>query len=303
MSFNSKYTGQQIEDLLDKVDKGSVSGGVYPVVTVTDNFNIDAQPNTFYNIKNSGEDSVNISIDPDKYSIEDKEKLTMFTWDTWMEDVSAFGELAEMLIFSIFLGHTIKEDSTYEDYKYTSFQSVKMQMTEEDSGQIMTVNYNIQIKSYFSDEVKTGNNINWCMKQFLIKAKTVDGDGNVLEDAEMDFIELLGQDIIFPITNIQVLTDNNDDLALITLKEEYQSELPFSDLPHTFIEVENDNSEYSYKYGVFGMIPLQMNIPYVYTNEPIPNTVDIYGNGMNLSEYADIKFVKNIPTSGCEVAN
>lgn len=274
----------------------------YPVVTIKDNFTIDAQPNTFYNIKNNGEDSVNINIDSTNYSIEDKEKLTMFTWDTWMEDLGTYGDAIEILMLSIMLGHHIKEDSTHEDYKYSSFQYLGFQYTEEDSGSVITYNVQFQVKSYFSDEVKTGNNINWCIKQLLTKMKAVDENGNVLEDVEQDLIGLLGQDIIFPITNVQVPTDNNDDLILITLKEEYQ-ELPFSNLPHVFVEVENDNSEYSHKYGVFGFIPLQMNIPYVYTNEPLPNTTDIYGDGMNLSEYADIKFVKNIPTSGCEVAN
>lgn len=279
----------------------------YPVVNVTDNFNIEAQPNTFYNIKNSGEDSVNISIDSANYSIEDKEKLTMFTWDTWMEDLGTYSDLVEILMISIFLGHHIKEDSTHEDYKYSSFQYLGFQQTEEDSDSVITLtrNVQIQIKSYFSDEVKTGNNINWCIKQLLCKMKAVDENGNVVEDIEMDLIELLGQDIIIPITNVQVLTDNNDDLALITLKEEYQQSmgLPLSDLPHVFTEVENDNSEYSHKYQVFGVIPLQMSITYVYTNEPVPNTTDIYGDGMNLSEYADIKFIKNITTKGCEVAN
>ena len=276
----------------------------YPVVTIKDNFTIDAQPNTFYNIKNNGEDSVNINIDTDKYSVDEQEKLTMFVWDTMGEDImnSGLGNMNTILLVIIFLGHHIKEDSTYEDYKYSSFQSLEGQGTEEDSGKIITTNFLYQIKSYFSDEVKTGNNINWCIKQILLKGKSVDENGNVVEDVEMDLIGELGQDIIIPITNIQVPTENNDDLALITLKEEYQ-ELPFSDLPHVFIEVENDNEEYSHKYEVFGFIPLQMNIPHVYTNEPLPNTTDIYGDGMNLSEYADIKFVKNIDQKGCEVAN
>ena len=276
----------------------------YPVVTVKDNFTIDAQPNTFYNIKNSRTDSVNINIDSDKYLAEDTEKLTMFTWDTLLLDLSSIGEtiseyMVEILLYSIMLGHHIKEDSTYEDYKYSSYQSLDQVI--EDSAVTMNVSY--QTKSYFSDEVKTGNNINWCMKQILIKVKVVDEDGNVLQEVEEDIIGQLGQDIIIPITNIQVLTENNDDLVLITLKEEYQQELPLSDLPHVFIEVENDNEEYSHKYSVFGFIPLQMNIQYVYTDEPLPNTIDIYGNGMNLSEYADIKFVKNIPIKGCDVAN
>lgn len=273
----------------------------YPVVTIKDNFTIDAEPNTFYNIKNSEEDSINISIDPTKYSVDEQEKLTMFTWDTMMEDLQAYSNVAKMIMFSIFLGHTIKEDSTYEDYKYSSFQFIEEQMTEEDSGSVITTNAQFQVKSYFSDEVKTGNNLNWCIKQLLVKGKEVDENGNVLDELDMDLIEQMGQDIIFPITNIYVPTDNNDDLALITLKEEGMG-MP-SNLPHVFTEVENDNSEFSHKYEVFGLIPLQMGIPYVYTNEPLPNTTDIYGDGMNLSEFADIKFVKNIAQSGCEVAN
>ena len=275
----------------------------YPVVTIKDNFTIDAQPNTFYNIKNNGEDSVNISIDSANYSIEDKEKLTMFTWNTLMEDLGTIGYFGEMLMFSIFFGYHIKEDSACYGYKYSSFQSLRIQRTQEDSGSVITNNIQFQVKSYFSDEVKTGNNINWCIKQLLYKVKVVDENGNVLQEIEEDIIGSLGQDIIIPITNVQVPTENNDDLALITLKEEYQ-ELPSSNLPHVFTEIENDNSEYSHKYSVFGFMPFQMNIPYVYTNEPLPNTIDIYCDGMNLSEYAaDIKFVKNIPTKGCEVAN
>lgn len=34
----------------------------YPVVTVEDNFNIDAKPNTFYNIKNTADSEVNINF-------------------------------------------------------------------------------------------------------------------------------------------------------------------------------------------------------------------------------------------------
>lgn len=276
----------------------------YPVVTVTDNFNIAAEPNTFYNIKNSIEEQVNISIDSDKYFIEDKEKLTMFAWNTWMQDIDNLnlGDLAEILLYSIMLGHYIKEDSTYEGYKYSSFQSLLIQETQEDSGSVITNSTQYQVKTYFSDEVKTGNNVNWYIEQILLKYKSIDESGNVLLEEELDFLGAVDQDVIIHITNIQVLTENNDDLVLITLKEEYQ-QIPLSNLPHVFVQVENDNSEYSYKYSTFGMIPLQMGIQYVYTNKPLPNTKDIYGNGMNLSNYADIKFIKNITSSGCEVAN
>jgi hypothetical protein len=52
-----------------------------PVVTIKDNFTIDAKPNTFYNIKNNGEDSVNINIKDEDLYIEDMNKLILFTFD------------------------------------------------------------------------------------------------------------------------------------------------------------------------------------------------------------------------------
>lgn len=308
----------------------------YPVVTIKDNFTINAEPNTFYNIKNSDGDSVDISIDSDKYSVDDneQEKLTMFTWDTWREDIeectsnNGIPEISRMIYPFVMLNHYIKEDNTYEDYKYSSFQSFETQFTDEDSdsGQIVTEILTYQMKSYFSDEVKTGNDVDWYIKQILMKRKSVDENGVVLEEEELDIFELMEQmgeqiqDIIIPITNIQVLTDNSDDLVLITLKEDGESvssDVP-SDIPHVFVEVENDNSEYSYKYEIFGLITLEyFGIQYIYTNEPLPNTTDIYAivehegdvEGEvevvvgNLSEVADIKFIKNIPIKGCEVAN
>lgn len=292
MSFNSKYTGQQIEDLLDKVDKGSVSGGGYPVVTVTDDFNIDAQPNTFYNIKNSGEDSVNISIDPAKYSVEDKSKLTMFAWENWIEDLSVYGEL---LMFQILFGHNLKEDTSKEGYKYSSVQ----QITMREGDTITQITYN----SYFSDKVKTGNNINWCISRIYIEAYSAETGELIGSD---DYIETLGGEIVIPMTNLQVFTDETDDLAYVTLIETGYDAFP-PNLPHGFIEVENDSSEYSHKYEIFGL-GIMLGFTYCYTYEPIPNTTGIYdsadsSNADNLYDFAEIKFVKNVDIKGCEVAN
>lgn len=47
---------------LRDIDKDCNSVGGYPVVTVEDNFNIEAKPNTFYNIKNSADSEVNITF-------------------------------------------------------------------------------------------------------------------------------------------------------------------------------------------------------------------------------------------------
>ena len=45
---------------LRDIDKDNTTVDGYPVVTVEDNFNIEAKPNTFYNIDNSEDDEINI---------------------------------------------------------------------------------------------------------------------------------------------------------------------------------------------------------------------------------------------------
>lgn len=46
---------------------GSSFSGGYPVVTVENDFNIEAQPNTFYNIKNSPDNEVNINFKDEEF--------------------------------------------------------------------------------------------------------------------------------------------------------------------------------------------------------------------------------------------
>jgi hypothetical protein len=46
---------------------GSTNGG-YPIVTVEDNFNITAEPNTFYDIRNTEDTVINIEMDTNIYS-------------------------------------------------------------------------------------------------------------------------------------------------------------------------------------------------------------------------------------------
>ena len=43
-------------------EENNIDGGGYPVVTIEDDFNIEAEPNTFYNIKNSTDTEVNINF-------------------------------------------------------------------------------------------------------------------------------------------------------------------------------------------------------------------------------------------------
>ena len=53
---------------VDKIDnlKNNSSKG-YPVITVEDNFNIEAKPNTFYNINNDEDDEININFNPEEF--------------------------------------------------------------------------------------------------------------------------------------------------------------------------------------------------------------------------------------------
>ena len=47
---------------LREINKGNTIVGGYPVVTVEDDFNIEAEPNTFYNINNGEDNEINITF-------------------------------------------------------------------------------------------------------------------------------------------------------------------------------------------------------------------------------------------------
>lgn len=52
---------------LKDIDKDCDSVGGYPVVTVEDDFNIEAKPNTFYNINNDEDDEININFKDEEF--------------------------------------------------------------------------------------------------------------------------------------------------------------------------------------------------------------------------------------------
>lgn len=120
----------------------NATGGGYPVVTVTEDFNIEAQPNTFYNIKNSADDEVNINCS-EGYSIDGiNSKHIMFTFDGWEED--------EIGTNFAYLGGPCVPDTSKEGYKYR----MDMDLAVISKGQVTGV-----LPVYFSDEVKTGNSV------------------------------------------------------------------------------------------------------------------------------------------------
>ena len=52
---------------LREINKDNTTVGGYPIVTVEDNLNIEAQPNTFYNIKNNADSEVSINFKPEEF--------------------------------------------------------------------------------------------------------------------------------------------------------------------------------------------------------------------------------------------
>lgn len=84
--------------------------GGYPVVTVEDDFNIEAEPNTFYNIKNNTDSEVNINFKPEEFYATGKNKHIMFTWDNFNPD--------DDITIASYIGGIVVEDNSIKGYKY-----------------------------------------------------------------------------------------------------------------------------------------------------------------------------------------
>lgn len=88
---------------------GSTNGG-YPIVTVEDNFNITAEPNTFYDIRNTKDTVINIEMDTNIYSTSYRnQSYYCFSGESSQNDC--------MMMLSI-CGGTITPDVSIEGFKY-----------------------------------------------------------------------------------------------------------------------------------------------------------------------------------------
>lgn len=114
----------------------SISGG-YPVVTVEDDFNITAEPNTFYNIKNDADSEISITFGND-YFIDKISKHLMFTGDFVGDET-----YSEVLLYCSYFGGKVYKDSSKEGYTH------RVDINQAD----------MIIHLYVSDEIKTGNNV------------------------------------------------------------------------------------------------------------------------------------------------
>ena len=113
---------------------GSSAGGGYPVVTVENDFNIEAQPNTFYNIRNAEDSEVNISFKDEDFYTQDLSRHIFFTYDS--------AENSELIAVLSGFGGRVSV-SNRPDFKYQMSISI-------DSTSVIF---------YFSDEIKTGNSV------------------------------------------------------------------------------------------------------------------------------------------------
>lgn len=95
---------------LKDIDKDCDNVGGYPVVTIEDNFNIEAKPNTFYNIKNTADSEVNINFKPEEFHATGKNKHIMFIWDNFNPD--------DIIGVASYIGGIVVEDNSIEGYKY-----------------------------------------------------------------------------------------------------------------------------------------------------------------------------------------
>lgn len=123
MSDNKLNYIQIGDQTYDIGGSGSSASGGYPVVTVENNFNIEAQPNTFYNIKNSPDNEVNINFKDEEFG-GDGSKIFVFYTDVERlknelgEEVDMYTEIAVMLAST---GCTIVPNSEHNGFKYEIF--------------------------------------------------------------------------------------------------------------------------------------------------------------------------------------
>lgn len=123
---------------------GSTNGG-YPIVTVEDNFNIDAQPNIFYNIKNNADSEVSINCKPEEFYAAGKDGLIFFIWEN-LEDTLDIIQIVNMC------GIKLIADNSLQGFKYKSIIS-KEQLN------ILGVELEEDIVIYYSDYLQDGKDI------------------------------------------------------------------------------------------------------------------------------------------------
>lgn len=140
----------------------NASSGGYPVVTVENDFNIEAQPNTFYNIKNSPDNEVNINFKDEEFGGQwDKMPIFYFDATNWNDEQSeTLGEVLRYLTFGgVFVPSNVDTDFKYEfiirNDSLTSFSPMIPQIfvSEIPSTNPQNMSQNIKVKVVMDAQV------------------------------------------------------------------------------------------------------------------------------------------------------
>lgn len=142
---------------LREINKGNTTVGGYPVITVEDSFNIEAKPNTFYNIKNTADTEVNINFKPEEFYATGKNKHIMFTFDGWDNPENTLNLIST-------IGGVITPDNTKEGYTYSMLLDLSKLIP------IAGI-----VKVYFDDNITEGNNVHAYANIF---SSEIEGDLN-----------------------------------------------------------------------------------------------------------------------------
>lgn len=136
----------------------------YPIINIDDINTIDAQPSTFYNIRNSINKNIVINCDFQKIA----PTRTFFTYDGW--DSDDFGQ------YLAYVGIDIIKDNTMSGYNYKSIINISSVTNQ------LTI-----IPIYLTNDIVQGGN-------------------------SVIYANILGQEIILPLNNINIIENKNTDI-------------------------------------------------------------------------------------------
>lgn len=166
-------------------------------------------------------------------------------------------ELGKIGLLFAYSGGVVLPDTTREGYSY----KMEFDLATLSGGKSTGI-----LPAYFTDKVKTGNSVT-CL---------------------IDTTAVGESEVTIPMNNIQVLNEDINYLVWVTVDS-------MGTFLMLFREVENDNTDYNYKYSVWGIMALNTGIDYVYTMVPYTEADEIYdASGHNImTEVTEYKLVLN----------
>lgn len=131
-------------------DSSNTNTNGYPIVTVADDFNITAEPNTFYNIKNNVDDTININFNVNELYATGKDGLIFFTCENFHDE--EFPDILDVMYIANGFGIRLIADNSLQGFKYKSILS-------KDLVSALGMQVDKDIVIYYSDYLQNGKDI------------------------------------------------------------------------------------------------------------------------------------------------